>query len=61
MTTIEVKPSNLIEHKDIPILSKIHNVGTGVYPELYGWYKIQDTFYPHRKPTIKEITLDSFF
>lgn len=48
-----IRPSQLENWDDID-QSKANIQSTGGKPELYGWFKIGEVWYAHRKPTIEE-------
>jgi len=55
----QVKPSMLKNWEDIDQL-KANLQCVGNHPEWYAWYKINDKFMPHRKPTINEMINNKF-
>lgn len=56
---MNIKPSQTKSWDDID-QSKANIQCTGGRPELYNWYKKDDVFFAHRKPSIHEMHENEF-
>jgi len=56
-----IRPHHIRDYKDIPDDDYMSVDGiNSAEKKNYGWYKVGNTWYPHRKPTLKEILTNNF-